>query len=935
MTGVDSGLSANREFLLSLFEERLHRRLPGAYRELLLDRGSAVVDGFHILGLPADHMGTSVLQGFELLREKRSDSPATLVPVIMVDTSACCLDLAEATDDDAPLVELDLENSDPPQPVGQTFSQWIAHHENTERRFARGWARVRNRQAEAGGRGRIQDWSAPIFRVRDYIIGIAAFRFSHRLGCLEADEFLPVEQPHLRGGEAVKILLSEALSRARDYTGSLRIQFTRDIREDEDGRIDADLDMRRVPSPIPGELLTLAARYSVKLPDPERGTIAHEDAVNLWFASLELPEEAAERVMQLEKAGWLRREIIAEVISLGFWTKEEAVWILLNAPRPEAVILGTDSVEDRPSYVESLHYARAAVIATNLRYAIIAAMNEGFTMEEIEEVKTNCVIEPTRDFWYLTCDAEFGFPELWLMGDSPRTVFQPHQPILLLCRPGIPGCKEVEMERLRQYLDMLVSAREQTQAKCLVLSNEHASPYYCKFVSDVEGFVRCAEEQGVSVVFAPTRIDLFLDQTIHARMQKIRSMTKLPQRQGPKSLQLFEVPDECWQVPSDSRASRAIQNAYRSALSFAQQLVKKRDVARYQSEFSLMCEVIEREASQNHRFIGELDEEDSLSVLNALRHTEGESADVSLPFVAPPDMGEFLCRLEDDNDRVASLLRSVKGGIVLLTKPWQSTYLPPRPRPSASDWAVLELPSSLLEEIDKAICAKRACRLYACHPEEIIRAHTALRQSLAEGRPFPVASVRAHIFAEMVIDYIHETPHAPATMIHIMYNDGTQGEPFPLFALPLIKEPNAEELFVYRVGLVSLRHQESDKHLDRSLIRNREIQNRRNGAYQEELAFRRATECIDELLRYIRGELTERSDLSPSLRVLLGYRTELHERHWRGLHLELFHTTGLESAAIGTYRAILAILQKHQGDILVTPRILTPEGSFKEAERWF
>lgn len=935
MVGVDIEMIAEKEFLLSLLEASLNTKLPTTYKTFLLETGSKIIDGFTVIGFPTKEIPIAVFDGYETIRQKRNDLPRTLIPIIFSGTNACCLDLELATEEDAPLVEVDLESSDPPKRIGLTFSEWIDYHEKMEKRFIRGWTRVRNRQAEAGGKNSIQDWSAPIFRVQDYIIGIGAFRFSYRFGCLEADEFLPLEQPHIRRGEAVKILLSEALARARDYTGSLRIQFTKDTREDDNGVINTELEEERVTAPIPQELLELAERYSINLPEPGKGFIPHEDAVNLWFASLELPKEAENRITELEEAGYLKRETIAEIISLGFWTKEEASWLFLNAPRPEAIILGSDSVEDRPSYVESLNYGRAALIATNLKYAVIAGMNEGFTMEEIEEIKVNCEIEPRKDFWYLRCTEKFCFPELWLMDDMPKQWFKPNEPILFLYRPSIPASKALEMGKLQKYIDILVGAKEQVQAKCLVLSNEYSSPYYCKFLGDMKDFVRQAREKGVNVLFSPTRTDLYLDQEIQDRMHRIKSMTRFPSRQEVKKIQLFEVPNDCWRVPDDSRASRAIQNASQSALNFAQQLVKKREVKRYEMEFSLMCEVIEREASQNHRFITELDGEESQSIVNALRHKEEDLQDVSFSFVTPDEMPQFLSKIE--NNKVSSLLVSVQGGIVVVVKPWEYPFMPPKKIQSGLDKIIFELPPVLQTEIDEKIQARKSRRLYASHPDEIDKAHAILRQSLAKGMPFAIASiygrVRSQVFAEIVKDYIHQAPNTSPIVIPIIYSDGTQGEPFPLFSLPVIEKPRDDDYFMYSVGLVSIRHPVSE-YLDRSLVRNRDIQTKANGADQEELAFRKTHECIDELLRYIKGELTENDDLSPSLRVLLGCKPQLGQRRWQGLNLHLFHTTGLESAGFGTYRAIIEILKKYRGAIVVTPRIFS-SGSFKEGEKWF
>ena len=925
------------EKFVKMFGRSLGVTFPGAYVKFLNERGSAIVDGFRVAGIPIENVSMDVGTATNLLRLKRPDLPETLVAIIPIKTFVCCLDLSRATEEDAPLVEVDLESKETPKPTGKTFSEWIGYHEKMDKRFRKAWARIRNRQAEAKGKNRIQDWSAPIFRVRDYIIGIGAFRFNYKLGCLEADEFLPLDQPHVKKGEPVKILLSEALARARDYSGSLNVQFTRDVRENENGTINPEIGERRVAAPIPEELMELAKKYSVYLPQPEKGFITHEDAKNLWFASFEFPKEVEEKIIRLEEVGYLKREIVTEIISLGFWTREETIWTFLNVPRPEALIMGSDCPEDRLSYVEYMNYGRDAIMATRLKYAVMAEMNGGFTLEEIEEVKINCEIEPKKDFWYLWCTEKFYFPELWLADNISKRWFEANKPVLLLCRPHIPGNRESEMERLQKYLDILVSAEESVQAKCLVLSNECISPYYCKFLDEIKSFVKKAQEKNIQVIFAPTRTDLYLDQEIQNRMHKVKNLTKLPSRQEVKRLQIFEVTKEWWRVPEDSRMSRAIQNASQSALIFAQQLVKRRDVKRYEMEFSLMCEVVEREASQNHKMIAEVDGEESQVLSNALRHDEEGLKGVSFSFVAPEEMPLFIAKVK--NEKLFSKLKDIQGGIVVIVKIWEYQFMPPKKIENSFHKTFFVLPLEVEKRIDADIKTNKDEKKYASNWDEIERAHSILRQSLEKAVPFAIASimgrVRSGVFTEMVRDYIYQMPETAPIMLPIAYGDGSQGGPFSLFSLPEIERPKKDQFFVYNVGLVSLRHSESDKYVDRHLVRNRDIQNRANATDQEELSFNKTYECLDELLRYIRGEIDEKDSLSSSLRVLLGWKQELKQHRWLGLHLNVFHTTGLESAGIGTYRAIIDILKKYRGEVIITPRIMIPNGQYKQGRDWF
>jgi len=86
----------------------------------------------------------SVLEATEILRQKRPDLPETLVAIIFIKDTAVCLDLSRTTAEDAPLVEVDLENNKPPLDTEQTFTQWLEYHTKWEKRFRRAWTRIKN-----------------------------------------------------------------------------------------------------------------------------------------------------------------------------------------------------------------------------------------------------------------------------------------------------------------------------------------------------------------------------------------------------------------------------------------------------------------------------------------------------------------------------------------------------------------------------------------------------------------------------------------------------------------------------------------------------------------------------------------------------------------------------------------------------------------------
>jgi hypothetical protein len=864
-----------------------------------------------------------------LLRQQRPELPKTIIAIKVDGDQVFCLDLARATAKDAPVVKVSTAGNLKPIDLGQNLSQWLVTDLKKKNLFSVAVNKADFLQKDAGT-GKISDWSTPIFRVQDYIVALGAFRFSRRFNCLEVDEFFSIDQPHLEKGEAFKVLLAEAFARARDYTGSLAIKFTRDSDEDENGVL-REGSGRRVPTALPPEIISYAAACGVELSRPEKGFISHEDAVRLWFGLLKLPEDVVKKVSELEEAGYLKREMLAEVVALGQWTREEVIWIFSNAPRPEAVVFGSDNVDDRIAYRESLNYARAAVLAGNLRNAVMAGMSGGFQLEEVEDIKISCQVIPQKAFWYLTATGDFYFPEFWLR-DGARQWYKANEPVLLLCRPHMPGTENEEIPRLEGYLDILTSAEEKVQAKCLVLGNEYNSPYYCKYLAKIGEFVERAKVKGVHVIFAPTRTDLYLDEKIQGRMSRVKSMTNFPSRQEEKKLQIIEVPKEMWNVPDESIAPRAINNAWRSAVTFAEQIAQKRELKNSEKAFSLMCEVMEREAWQNYPVLVEVDGRQGDELLASLRRYDRGMKEALLPFVQPADMPGLISKIEDK--KLLAILEKVEGGIVIISKLWEYQYATPKKIVSGKICSLV-LPAAVTEAIDLRVRVRIQQDAYASYFKDVYRAHKLLRQSLTAGMQFPIASISPESFMETIRDYIFEESSLPPADMRIAYNDGTKGGSFPLFLLPRFDCPKTNGFFPFSAGMVSMRHSESDRYMDRYFIRNRDIQHRSGGANQEELAMNKVWECVEELMRYIRGEINSESEYSASLRILLVLKPELSEKKWQGLDLNIFQSTGLESATVGTYRAVIGLINKYRGELVVTPRILIRNHSFKAVERWY
>ena len=965
----------NREKEILRLEESLDLVFPQSYRQFLLKEGSAVIGGFNILGIPTEgkldldklsednscplcrkpkqkgkivcfncyklyikkkdslnrgeslilsqwlksklpqrkEKELSVFEATQILRTKRPKLSKKLAVISIDKNRALCLDLENTTKQDAPLVEIDLTGKEFLEPIEMKprfFKEWVELHQETSKRLSAAWNRIRNRQKEAKSKG-VGQWKAVISRVKDYIIALGAFRYNFFYACLEVDEFYTLDQPGLvREGSGVRVLVNEMFSRARDYSGSLNIVFTKNIRENIHGEFYEEFrEMRskRIPRQIPKELIELSKKYDVNFKEASKGRISHKEGVNLYFSLIELPHEVEEKIKELEGAGYLSKEIITEVIAKGIWTKEETIWLFLNAPRPEGILLGTDLPENRLFYSESFNYGRSVLLATRFQQAIMAYITGGVSVEEIEKVKSRCYLEPKKNFWILKCNQGFCIPPSWTIDKSKKWV-KTEESVLLLSRPRFSGDPEYDKSWIKDNIKMLLNSEIEANVRCLLLSNEMINTLMlniiykdknpAKVLREIKNLVKVTEQRGIHVLFAPTRMYLLLDEEIQRRMRRTRNMKHFPSRKAPLELWLIKVPNEEWEKPS------GLRNASRDARTFARLIVKKVDINRYRKDFAFNCEVVEREAFQNYPVIAKFENEEGEKWLRALETRGSEYQGITFSYFSPTEID-----------------KSFQGGIVVINPPWKPLPVGPIPK-IPEDRKQIKLLSELVEKICLEINKRKKINQYISSRREIDSFHQQLNDSLKDNIPLSMASIRSHIFVEGIRDYLYQDNEIEEQiLLRIAYGDGTQEELFPLFAFSEIEKP-AGNFYYLPVALVSLRHMEVDYFTEMSLIRNVEIQRKETSADQEEFAFRKVYSQIEEFLKLLRREIDE-EELSLSYKALLVRKPEIQTEHWYGLKLDMYLSTGLKPVAIGAFRAVIELLRKYRGRLIVVPRIIS------------
>ena len=94
-------------------EESLDVIFPSSYRQFLLERGSAVIAGYKVFGIPTKEVKTSVVEATQTLWRLRKDIAQRKLVVISFKKAltdgkekALCIDTERIQEDDAPLVEV-------------------------------------------------------------------------------------------------------------------------------------------------------------------------------------------------------------------------------------------------------------------------------------------------------------------------------------------------------------------------------------------------------------------------------------------------------------------------------------------------------------------------------------------------------------------------------------------------------------------------------------------------------------------------------------------------------------------------------------------------------------------------------------------------------------------------------------------------------------
>jgi hypothetical protein len=151
------------------------------------------------------------------------------------------------------------------------------------------------------------------------------------------------------------------------------------------------------------------------------------------------------------------------------------------------------------------------------------------------------------------------------------------------------------------------------------------------------------------------------------------------------------------------------------------------------------------------------------------------------------------------------------------------------------------------------------------------------------------SGIQNPVVTEILREFANAVPGSVRVDASVEYRDGSRSaHPFPLRALPLRTSLPAASLEL-KFALLSIRHTEMDTVIDGAWLRNAEISRPRPAAQTDDLVYEISVRQLEELCH--------------------------GERHVR---LSVYQT-GLETAVVGFYRAVVSHLLRHPGTVSVQP----------------
>lgn len=741
-----------------------------------------------------------------------------------------------------------------------------------------------------GKRPRDKDWYPVRFAVRDVILAWVVARLDVKNNVMEVDVYLTYDpKESIPGWSGTKFAAVYILSQAYKSGSSMGIRFTKNV---ESGT-------------VPVDVVDMAEDYGVVLgvEHIHNGVITPKEARQLYIALTEFSSEAQRKVMELSLADKVSPERICYMVHHLTYTKGEMESLLLGTEFPENILLGKVTPEEYLLYQDVVLRSRDVVLGGMLDRMLLLkeVVDEDGKVVDLEGNDRRISIGFDPRFFAKVYGIEEETPIPW-------TVYRD-----LVVRAGE---RLVVLVRARDWADFEYYFAQDLEAiQAMKESYAEGSTHFFMLVPRnvlelkepiLESYRVRLARIGATLMICPESVAL-LDQDVRRRLRESETMRHdIGSGEGRLAISSINQPGfnateiQLVAVPRDLRIGRlSLSRLIEQAMYDEDELSRGVNKHNVRARYHLVCDRMQFLALQalTAKYQSVKVDQAAFTILSALWNKAPARVRATrlLPvFWMPEHMGPYASGaavLTEASGAFGQIVRFLElacesDQAVIAVQNKHSRQL--------AGEAVGEVP---LQELTGAFAGQFVpdwINDFGGIPfeEVVVKQLWRAVKSAARGQPNGVnlSEVPHMVITAALHKMVYESPAKAGNKevgVNIVYTDGSQARPFPLFCL---KRRSDEEMVSLRalkpirIGEISMRHPEMDTVVHQYWFRNIEVsQPGMTSAELDELCYQTALMKLADIYR-----------LSRPVRIV-------------------YYQTGFQAPLVGFWRAVIEFLRVGQG----------------------
>lgn len=728
--------------------------------------------------------------------------------------------------------------------------------------------------SSVGRTPRDKDWRPVRHAIRDVILFKVVARLQEKDNVMEVDVFLTYDPDAIAGWSGTKFATIYILSQAYKSGSSMGIRFTQNV---EDGS-------------VPTDIVEMAKSYDVELKSEHisAGIITPKEARHLYLALTELSPEAAQRAMELSLADKVSPERVCYMVHHLTYTKEEMESLLLGTEFPESILLGKVTPQEYLLYHDVVLRARDIVLG--------GILDRTLRLKElVAEDGTVIDLEETERYVSISFDSRYFAKVYETMEETPIPWTANRNWVL----PA--GERLVVMVRARDWADFEYYIKEDLKAlQSLKMAYADRPTHFFLLVprnvleleeAVLKSYQKALSEMDVTLMICPESVAL-LDTEVMRRLRECETMrhdvgsgeSRREIKAVIPKLDFNSTEIRLVAVPRDLVIGRlSLSQLTKQAVYDEDELKRGVNKHNVRARYHLVCDRMQflaHQALATGQYPSVTLDSSTLSDLSGLWNQNPTRArDVRLlsNFWVPEQENqlglEFVNQAKQQSlvviavqNKHAQHVQSDKPTIVpveQLTKAFTGQFVPDW----INDYGNLPFDEIVVKHLWRAVSSSRRGQANGVNLSEVphMIVTKALRQMVYERPPK---------------DAIGEIS------VNIVYTDGSQARPFPLFALRERRDQEMQGLRsqqALRIGLISMRHPDMDSLVQQYWFRNIEVS--QPGMTSAE---------VDELC----------------YQITLKKLGDIHRLN-KPVRFE-FYQTGFQAPLVGFWRAVVEFLKQRQ-----------------------